>query len=99
MMAFRGDVKKSGGSSGLEEQTAAGVAEGACRVRHTKANNTTRRFGKTAASIGAADRAAAMVYLALGANGEGPLAKAALYGDTAGTACQYKRLKHVDGLQ
>ena len=54
-----------------------------------KAGNIPNRTGETAARLGAADRAAAVVGLALDAAGKWPLAEAALYGNGAAAACQY----------
>jgi len=50
---------------------------------------TSKGFGKAAAGPGAAHRAAAMVCVAMDAT-EKSLAEAAVHGEAAGAACQYR---------
>ena len=50
---------------------------------------TSKGFGKAAAGIGAADQTAAMVCVAMDA-AEKSLAEAAIHGEAAGAACQYR---------
>ena len=50
---------------------------------------TPKGLGKAAARIGAARRAAAMVCVAMDAT-EKSLAEAAIHGEAAGAACQYR---------
>jgi len=60
-----------------------------------KAGNTSSRFGEAAARVGAADRAATMVHMALDTETRWQLAETAVHGNAAGAACQYQRSKHV----
>ena len=50
---------------------------------------TSKGFGKAAARIGAVDKTAAMVCVAMDAT-EKSLAEAAIHGKAAGAACQYR---------
>src|SRR5262249_50283439 len=62
-----------------------------CEAYHTSAQS-----GKAAESAGGADRARAMVRVALDTKGGWELAEASVHGAAAGSACQHKRSQHVD---
>jgi len=58
--------------------------------QRNKTYYTSKGFGKAAARIGAAHRAAAMVRLAVDAAEKWPLAEAAIYSEATGAARQHR---------